>query len=56
MASGVGSAPVDEEGVASKKTVIIEKGVLKNFVYDSFYGAMQKKSTTGGERASLPHV
>jgi len=54
MESGVGSSPVDEEGTASKKVTIMEKGVLKNFVYDSFYGAMEKKRTTSsGVRASF---
>ena len=54
MAGGVGSSPVDEEGTASKKITIIEKGVLNNFVYDSFSGAMEKKHTTSsGVRASF---
>lgn len=46
MPNGVGSAPVDDEGTPSKKNVIIDKGVLKTFVYDSFYGTMEKKRTT----------
>jgi len=54
MPSGVGSSPIDEEGAASKKITIMEKGVLKNFVYDSFTGAMEKKRTTGsGVRVSF---
>lgn len=47
MPKGVGSAPVDDEGTPSKKQLIINKGVLKKFVYDSFYGAIEKKRTTG---------
>ncbi len=54
MPNGVGSAPVDDEGIPSEKHVIIDKGVLKTFTYDSFYGAMEKKKTTGSAvRASL---
>ena len=54
MPNGVGSAPVDDEGTPSKKQVIINKGVLKKFVYDSFYGAIEKKKTTGSAvRASF---
>jgi len=54
MPNGVGSAPVDDEGTPSKKQVIIDKGVLKAFVYDSFYGAIEKKKTTGSAiRASF---
>ena len=47
MHNGVGSAPIDDEGTPSKKRVIINRGVLKGFVYDSFYAAMEKKKTTG---------
>jgi PmbA protein len=47
MPNGVGSAPMDDEGTPSKKQIIINKGVLKKFVYDSFYGAIDKKKTTG---------
>jgi len=47
MSNGVGSAPVDDEGTPSEKHVIIDNGVLKTFVYDSFYGAMEEKKTTG---------
>lgn len=47
MAKGVGSAPVDDEGTPSEKQIIINEGILKKFVYDSFYGTIDKKKTTG---------
>lgn len=54
MPRGVGSEAVDDEGTPSKKKVIIQKGILKDFVYDSFYAAIEKKRTTGNAvRASL---
>jgi len=54
MPNGVGSAPIDDEGTPSKKHVIINKGILKTFVYDSFYGATENKKTTGNAvRASF---
>jgi PmbA protein len=54
MPNGVGSEPVDDEGTPSKKQVILDKGTLKAFVYDSFYGAIEKKKTTGNAvRASF---
>lgn len=54
MPNGVGSAPVDDEGTPSERKMIIDKGILKGFVYDSFYGAMEKKKTTGSAvRATL---
>jgi len=46
MPGGVHSSPVDQEGTPSKKVAIVEKGVLKTFVYDSFYGAMEKRPST----------
>jgi PmbA protein len=54
MPNGIGSAPIDAEGIPSQKIVIMEKGVVKNFVYDTFYGAMEKKrSTASGARAAF---
>ncbi|MEM3730341.1 MAG: TldD/PmbA family protein [Candidatus Bathyarchaeia archaeon] len=47
MPGGFGSAPVDDEGTPSKRNVVIDEGVLKTFVYDSFYGAIEKRKTTG---------
>jgi len=46
MPGGIGSSPVDDEGVPSRKLTIIKNGVLQRFVYDSFYGALEKKRTT----------
>jgi PmbA protein len=52
MPGGVGAAPVDDEGMPSKKCLIIGNGVLRTFVYDSFFGAMEKKKTTGSAARS----
>ena len=54
MPGGIGSAPVDEEGIPSQKVTLMERGVLKAFVYDTFYGAMDKKKpTASGMRAAF---
>jgi len=54
MPKGIGSAPIDEEGIPSQKIAIMEKGVLKNFVYDTFYGALEKKRpTASGARVAF---
>jgi len=47
MPGGIGSSPVDDEGVPSRKITIIKNGVLQRFVFDSFYGAIEKKRSTG---------
>jgi PmbA protein len=54
MPHGIGSDPADDEGTPSKTQNIIDRGVLKQFIYDSFYAAMEKKKTTGNAvRASF---
>ena len=41
------SARIDDEGVATEETPIIENGLLKNFVYDTQYASMEGKRSTG---------
>jgi PmbA protein len=51
------SAPFDGDGTAKQKTILFEKGVLKNFIYDlETAGRMNKKSTGNASRslASIP--
>jgi predicted Zn-dependent protease len=43
----LGSSPFDDEGTPQSQTVLIEKGVHKNFLYDAMYGAVQKANSTG---------
>ncbi len=47
MPGGIGSSPIDDEGTPSRQIILMEEGVLKTFVYDRFYGAMDGKQTTG---------
>ncbi|HOJ42704.1 MAG TPA: TldD/PmbA family protein, partial [Syntrophorhabdaceae bacterium] len=48
-----GSYACDDEGVISERTVLVEKGILKNYLFDKFH-AMKfgKKSTANGRRES----
>jgi len=39
--------PFDFEGVPKKKTMIVERGVGKGVVYDSYYGKLAKRESTG---------
>lgn len=56
----VGSSPYDDEGIPTQRTVVIEKGVLKNFLYDSYTAAKDKTESTGnasrGSFMSAPGV
>lgn len=43
----VGSAPCDDEGVAAGRTVLIEAGVVANFLYDLQTAGLAKTRSTG---------
>jgi len=54
---GIGSRPVDGEGMPSRRTQIIQDGVLKSFIYDlQTAGVMKTESTANALRSynSLP--
>ena len=42
-----GSAPFDDEGVASRRTVVIERGVLKSYLLNSYSARKLNMKTTG---------
>lgn len=46
MKSGVGTAPFDGEGVPTQRNVLVDKGVMKMFVYNSYWGRKAKTRTT----------
>lgn len=50
--AGLGSAPFDGEGVATRRTPVFERGVLRSFLYDAYYarklGAASTGNSTGG--------
>jgi predicted Zn-dependent protease len=41
------SGPFDLEGINSQKTPLVAKGVLRNFLYDSYSGVMDNRLSTG---------
>ena len=43
----MGTEPLDDEGAPSQRTSIIEKGVLKDFLYDNYTGKKVGKLSTG---------
>jgi PmbA protein len=56
---GLASGPFDGEGVATRKTSIIGKGVLDAFLYDAFTARKAKTKTTGNASRgyrSLPGI
>ena len=50
--SGLNSCSIDDEGTASRKTVLIDEGVLRSFLYDSITASKYSTiSTSNGIRA-----
>jgi len=47
MKGGVGTKPFDDEGYPQQKTNIIRKGVLQDFLYDSYTANKEKRMSTG---------
>ncbi len=43
----LGSAPFDREGVPKRKISIIDNGILKNFLYNSYTAKKAKRKSTG---------
>jgi PmbA protein len=44
---GLGSAPFDGEGVATQKRILVEKGVLKGFLHNSYTAKRAGAASTG---------
>jgi PmbA protein len=56
---GLRSGKADMEGVPQQRTVIIEKGTLRGFLYDNYWGKTEEQESTGnatrgGGRLQLP--
>lgn len=52
--NGVASFPFDGEGVPSQRTVLLENGVLRAFLYDTYTARKDQTNSTGnGVRASF---
>jgi TldD protein len=45
-----GTYAYDDEGARAERTVLVEKGILKNFLFDKFYAMKYGKSSTGNGR------
>jgi PmbA protein len=57
---GLGTSKSDDEGVPSQKTVVLDDGVLKTFLYDTYTAGKDKRASTGnavrGSYGSPPMV
>lgn len=53
MPGGFGTSPFDGEGVPSRRTVVIEKGVLKSYLLNTYTAKKLGLKTTGNASRSL---
>jgi PmbA protein len=59
LSGGLATRPFDGEGVVSQRTLVIDRGVLKNFLYDTYTARKTGARSTGNAArswASLPHI
>jgi PmbA protein len=59
LAGGLATRPFDGEGVVSQRTLVIERGLLRNFLYDTYTARKAGARSTGNAArswASLPHI
>ena len=52
LPTGIASAPFDGEGVPSRRNVLIDKGVLSSFVYNTYWAKKAKTKSTGSANRS----
>ena len=53
MMGGLGSRPFDGEGLATRKNTIVERGVLKSYLLDTYSGKKLGMSSTGNASRSV---
>ena len=53
IVGGFGSSPFDAEGVPTRKTVVIDKGVLKSYLLNTYTAKKLKLQTTGNASRGL---
>jgi PmbA protein len=51
--SGLGTSPFDDEGVASRRTLVVENGVFKSYLLNSYAGRKLGMPTTGNASRGL---
>jgi PmbA protein len=47
---------IDDEGSPRQRTLIIEKGVLKSFIFDQYYSQISSKKNTGNSKRRGPQT
>src|SRR6202034_4953894 len=53
MPGGFGTSPFDAEGLPSRRTVIVEKGVLRSYILNTYAGRKLGMKSTGNAGRGL---
>jgi len=56
LPSGLASRPFDGEGVATRRTVVVERGVLRSYLLDTYAAAKLGLASTGNAARSIGDV
>ncbi|MFH0948199.1 MAG: TldD/PmbA family protein [Elusimicrobiota bacterium] len=56
LTGGIATSSFDDEGTPTQKTVLIEKGVLKNYLYDLYTANMDNVQSTGNSSRSYSGI
>lgn len=61
LPQGLITRKMDDEGVPMQRKILIEKGILKGFLYDNYYAKIEGKESTGnafrrGGASDLPSI
>ncbi|MGB8218051.1 MAG: TldD/PmbA family protein [Candidatus Methanoperedens sp.] len=60
LSGGLGTSSCDDEGTASQKIAVVNKGVLSSFLYDCYTAGKEKRVSTGnavrGSYTSTPSI
>ena len=56
LEAGFRTRPFDDEGIATRKTPVVENGVLKGFLYDTYTANKEGKESTGNAFRSYNSV
>ncbi len=57
LANRRGSLTIDDEGVPTQKTILVENGILKNYLFDKLNAKLMGEHSTGnGRRESYAHI
>ncbi|MFN8627461.1 MAG: metallopeptidase TldD-related protein [Candidatus Binatia bacterium] len=53
LAGGLGSKPFDGEGVATRRTMVVERGILRSYLFDTYSARKLQGRSTGNAARSI---